>query len=232
MPLLGMLHFFIAIGFAVHCYKTGRPYFWIMVLLLVPLLGSIAYVMFELLPEMANTRRGRQVASDLRTAFDPDREWRERNEQVRLSDNVDAKLKFAAECERKGMWDEAVEMYRKAGQGIFADDPDIFRNLARAQMGGGDAEGAQATLEKLRTLHPAYQNQGRLQEAEVEYRALAGYYVGLEARTRYGLLLQKLGQPAAARPLFEDVVRVSRSRRIMLTPNDKDWLKVAQSNLI
>lgn len=244
MPLLGMLHFLIAIGFAVHCYNSGRPSFWIMVLLFVPLLGSIAYVMFELLPEMANTRRGRQVASDIRTAFDPDREWRERSEQVRTSDNVDAKLKFAAECERKGMWDEAIDMYRKSAQGIFADDPEIFRGLARAQLGGGDPKGAEATLEKLRALHPTYQNQDahltyaraleaqdRLKEAESEYRALAGYYIGVEARTRYALLLQKLGQPAEARPMFEEVLRASKARGIVLTPADKEWVKVAQRNL-
>lgn len=243
MPLLGLLHLFIAIGFCVHAYNTGRPNFWIMILLFLPLIGSIAYVMFELLPEMANTRRGRQVAADVRTVFDPDREWRERSARVRSSDNVDAKIKLAAECERKGMWPDAIELYQKAAQGIFADDPDLMRGMARAQLGGGDATAAMATLDKLRTLHPKYQNQdahltyaralealNRLTEAEQEYRALNHYYIGVEARTRYGLLLLKLGQPEAAKPLFEDVVRASKARGIVLSPSDKDWVKVAQRN--
>jgi len=47
MPLLGMLHLFVAIGFIVHAHKTGRPQFWFLVLIFVPLVGSIAYVLFE-----------------------------------------------------------------------------------------------------------------------------------------------------------------------------------------
>lgn len=244
MPLLGMLHLLIAIGFCVHAYNTGRPNFWFMVLIFLPLIGSIAYVMFELLPEFANTRRGRQVAADVRTAFDPDKEWRRRSEEVRTSDNVDAKIKLAQECERKGMWDEAIEMYQKAAQGIFADDPDLMRGLARAQLGKGEAQAAIATLDKLRTLHPKYQNQdahltyaraletlNRLREAEEEYQALSNYYIGVEARTRYAMLLQKVGRPDAARPVFEEVVRASKARGIVLSPADKEWVKVAQRNL-
>ena len=65
-----------------------------------------------------------------------------------------------------------------------------------------------------------------------EYRALAGYFVGLEARARYGLLLQKTGDPAGARKLFDEVVRASEARGVVLTPEDHDWARVAKRNII
>jgi hypothetical protein len=244
MPLIGMMHLLIAIGFIVHAHKTGRPQFWYLVLIFLPLVGSIAYVVFELLPEFASSRRGRQVAHDLRSALDPDREWREKKQRAEESDNVEAKLKLAQECERRGMWGEAVSMYRKGLQGIFADDPDLMRGLARAQLGAGSGAAAIETLDALRVAHPSYQNQdahmtyaraleslGRVDEAETEYQALAGYFIGAEARTRYALLLQKQGRPDAAAKLFGEVARLAGVKGVVLTPEDREWVKVAQRNL-
>ncbi len=244
MPLLGLLHLLIAIGFVMHAHRTVRPQFWYMILVFVPLIGSIAYVLFELLPEMANSRRGRQVVTDLRTVVDPDRDWREKSQRVQESDTVDSKLKLAQECERRGMWGEAIGMYRKAPQGMFADDPDLMRGLARSELGAGNAQASLDTLATLREIHPTYQNQdahmtyaraleavGKLPEAETEYRELAGYFIGTEARTRYALMLQKSGRLDAAGKLFQEVAKLSKARGVVLTPEDREWVKVAQRNL-
>jgi hypothetical protein len=239
-----MLDLLIAIGFVYHAHSTGRPPFWMFILIFVPVVGCVAYVIFELLPELANSRRARKVAVDLRTVVDPHRDWRKLSLQAEENDSVEAKCKFGEECERKGMWPEAIAMYRQAAQGLFADDPDVLRRLARAQLGSGDGNAAIDTLDKLRAAHPKYQNQdahltyaraiemqGRLREAETEYRALSAYYVGMEARARYALLLQKLDEPLVARRLFKQVVRSSKARGVVLSPEDRDWIKVAQKNL-
>jgi hypothetical protein len=241
MPVIGGLHLLIAISLALHAHKTGRPQFWFYILMFVPLVGSIAYVLFEILPEVAGTRRGRKVARDLVTVINPDAEWRRLRQQVDEVDTAEAKYLFAEECVRKGMWAEAIVMYRRAATGMYADDPDMLRGLARAQLGSGDAKAAEETLSRLRAARPDYQNQdahltfaraleeqGRLREAETEYRALAGYFVGLEARTRYGLLLQKLGEPIPAKAIFADVVKASKVRGIVLSDDDMAWLKIAR----
>ena len=243
MPVLGMLHLLIAIGLIIHAHRTGRPDFWRYVVFM-PVVGPLAYILFEILPEMAQTRRGRQVAKDLKTVINPDGDWRYLNRQVQEQDTVEAKCQYAEECERKGMWSEAIGVYRKAAQGVYADDPEILRGLARAELGSGDALAAEATLNRLRTAHPEYQNQDahlsfaraleaqdRTKEAAEEYRALAGYFVGLEARTRYALLLQKTGDPATARKLFDEVVRASEARGVALSAEDRDWARVARRNM-
>lgn len=244
MPLLGGLHLIIAIGLAVHAMRTGRPYYWLFILLFVPALGSIAYVIFEIIPEMAKSRRAQKVSNDIGDLLDPDREWRRRSEAVALTGSVQAKRELADECERKGMWGDAIKLYREAAQGMFAEDPALLFGLARAQLGAGDGPEAQATLERLRDAHPKLQNQeahllyartleaqDRIAEAEEEYESLSGYYAGLEARTRYGLLLLRRGEIERARKLFEDVVKAANARRAIVTESDRDWLKVAKANL-
>lgn len=243
MPLLGMLQLLVGIGFALHAYNTGRAPFWMFILIFVPVIGALAYIAFELLPEWANSRRARQISSDIRTVVDPHRDWRRLNENAAVSDTVEAKSKLAEECERKGMWADAVRLYHEAAQGMFADDPDVLRKLARAQVGAGDGIAAEHTLNRLRSAHPNYQSadahltyaraleaQGRIQEADAEYRSLCGYSTSFEARTRYALLQQKLGEPVNARRLFEDVVRASKVRGVVLTADDREWIRVALRN--
>lgn len=234
----------IAIGFALHAHRTGRPQFWIYILIFIPLAGSIAYVLFELLPEVANSRRARRVATDIRSVVSPDADWHALRRDAQERDTVEAKSKLARECERKGMWVEAIAVYRQAARGPYVDDPGLLSDLARALLGSGNAEAALTTLDRLRAGNPDYQNQdahltyaraletiGREQEARQEYRAIAQYYVGTQARTRYALLLLKLGEPAAAKRLFEEVVRVSKARSVVLTDADREWVRVAQRNL-
>ena len=244
MPFIGLLHLMIAVSFAVHAMKTGRPQFWMYILLFVPLVGSLAYIFFELVPELATSRRARRVAGGIGEIINPDREWRRRHEAATRTDSVATKLALAEECERKGMWAEAITLYETAAQGVFADDATLLFGLARAQLGAGDAEAAENTLNRLRAAHPSTQNQEahllyaraleaqeRNREARHEYDEVCGYYAGFEARTRYALMLLRLGEPSRARALFEDVVKAGTSRRIAVLESDREWLKVARANL-
>lgn len=244
MPLLGILYLLVAVGFAVHAMRTGRPYYWLLIILFLPFVGSIAYVLFELVPELGRTRRAREVAGGVRDLVDPDRHWRRKREDAERTGSVDAKRALAEECERKGMWRDAITLYEGAAQGIFADDPALLAGLARAQLGADDAPAAERTLDRLRAAHPNFQSQdvhlvyaraleaqNRLTEAEDEYEALSRYYAGFEARTRYGLLLLRRGRPAEARALFGEVIKAASARGIVLSAADKDWLKVAKANL-
>lgn len=244
MPAIGGLHLLIAILLAVHAMKTGRPYWWLFILLFVPGLGSLAYVIFEIVPELARSRSARKVRSNIGTALDPNREWRERLREAELVDSVDAKRALAEECERRGMWGDAIRLYENAATGIFADDPAVLLGLARAQLGNGDATACLATLAKLKEANPSSRSQerhllyakaleaaGRLKEALEEYEELARYYAGFEARARYGFLLLKQGHSAEARKMFQEVVRASSARPAVITDADKEWIRLAKAQL-
>ncbi len=244
MPTAGLLHIVIAVGLAIHAMKTGRSQWWLFILLLVPLLGSIAYVLVEIVPALLNSGGARAMKNNIGTMLDPNKEWRERAEQAELVDSADAKKAFAEECERKGMWKDAIRLYEKAATGVFVDDPVLLLGLARAHLGDGDANSSLAIFDKLRAAHPDSQNQeahllyaraleesGHIADALDEYKQVSRYYAGFEAKARYGLLLLKQGQTGAARELFQDVIRGSSVRPVVITPADKEWIKVARANL-
>jgi hypothetical protein len=238
-----IVHLVIAVALAVHAMKTGRSQWWLFILLLVPLIGSIAYVVIELIPAIFRSHGARKMRGAVGTALDPDKEWRERARQAELVDSVDAKRAFAEECEKKGMWSEAIRLYEAAATGIFADDPAVLTGLARAQLGIGDAEAALATLHKLEETHAhrsqeahlllarALEAAGSTDEALAEYGEVSRYYAGFEARARYGMLLLKQGRVAQAREMFMEVVRASSARPVAMAPGDKEWIRIAKANL-
>jgi hypothetical protein len=239
-----IVNYAIAVALAVHAMKTGRSQWWLFILLMAPGIGPIAYVVIELLPAMFQTRGAQKVRGALGAAIDPDKEWRERMREAELVDSVDAKRAFAEECEKKGLWAEAIRLYQTAATGIFADDPAVLTGLARAELGAGDAEAALATLHRLEEAQPQSQSQeahlllaraleatGRTDEALSEYEEVSRYYAGFEARSRYGLLLVKQGRVAQAREIFMEVVRASSARPVAMAPGDKEWIRIAKANL-
>jgi hypothetical protein len=240
----GVLYIVIAVGLAVHAMKTGRPFWWLYILLFVPFFGSLAYIAIEIVPAMFQTRGAQRVRSDIGTMLDPNKDWRERLRQAELVDSVDAKRALAEECEKRGLWEDAIRLYKAAASGVFADDPAVLAGLARAQLGSGDAQGCLETLHKLQEVQPNLRNQeahlllaralettGLTAEALQEYEAVSRYYAGFEARSRYALLLLKQGRAQQARDLFQEVVRASRARPVVVTPADKEWIRVAKTNL-
>lgn len=232
-------------GFCIyHAIQTGRAQPWAYIIALVPGVGCLAYFLFEILPELADTRRGRRVVGDVRTILDPDREYRERLRQVELSGTPAAKAALADECSRKGMQDDAAELYRSALTGIYADDPNLLLGFARVLIEKGDAEQCQLALDRLREKSPdfdsseghliyarALEGQGKTDEAIKEYEALAGYYPGYESKVRYALYLQKLGNVAKARQLMEGVVAAYKELPRHAQALNRDWYDVARRNL-
>lgn len=227
-----------------HASQTGRAQHWIYILLLLPGLGSLAYFLFEILPEMANTRRGRKVLGDVSTVLDPDREYRERKAQVELSGTPAAKAALADECSLKGMHDDAVMLYRSALTGLFADDPNLLLGYANALHEKGDYAEVQTALDHLRAKNPEFQSsdghllyaralegQGKTDEALKEYDAVAAYFPGYEAKVRYALFLTKVGEVAKAREIFEGIVNAYKQLPRHAQDLNRDWYNVARQNL-
>jgi hypothetical protein len=228
----------------VHAVRTGRTQPWIFIIMFLPLVGSIAYFLVEILPEMANTRGARRVVTDVKTVLDPDREYRERKAQAEISGTPAAKSALAEECMRRSMHEEAVSLYRSTLTGLHGDDPQLLLGLSRALVEKGDFAECQQTLDLLREKNPQFDSaeghliyarslagQDKAEEAVKEFEALAGYYPGYEAKVRYALYLQKLAEVAKAKVILEDVVvsykRLPRHAQAL----NRDWYDVARRNL-
>lgn len=241
MPLLGVLIFVTAFACAIHAGKSGRPRFWIYILIFAPGLGTFAYLLFELIPEWLDSYEGRKAKKTVSRLIDPEKAYKILHDAVETSPTVENMARLAEECVAMGRHQEAVELYEACLQGMHASDPTLMLGLARAQFGRGQHAETRATLDRLRAENPGFQSadghllyaralegQGDLAQAREEYEAVRGYYPGPEASCRLALLLQKAGEEAQAAALFNEIRRaLERSPRHVRKMHD-EWYVLAR----
>jgi hypothetical protein len=232
------------IGCAVHAGKTGRPFFWIYLIVFLPMVGMLAYFCFEILPELAGGRTARKAAAGVSRMLDPEKDYRAALREVQITSSTATKANLAEQCVRTGRHDEAISLYHELLTGMHETDPDLMLGLARAQFAKGQYAATSAELEQLRQANPEYRSpeghllyarslelQGQKQAALYEYEALAGYYPGQEAKARWANLLKEMGQNERAKELFGEVCQAvellpRHARRLQ-----KEWADFARRQM-
>lgn len=227
MPILGGLVLLLALACAIHAGRTGRPSYWIYIVLILPGLGVLAYVLFELVPEWLGSAAGQRTAQRLSRFADPEKAFRALRDEAEIAPTVENMMRLAEECLRLDRFDEAAALYERCLHGMHASEPHLMLGLARAQFGAGQPGAARTTLDRLRVANPEFQSTdghllyarslealGDAAAARAEYEALVGYFPGPEATCRYALLLERTGEADKARAIFAEIKRrIERSPR-------------------
>jgi len=242
--LIPILSIAIQAGLIVHVIKTGRNMLWIWAIALLPVVGSLAYVVVAVLPEALGGRTARRARSGMQRMMDPDRELRRASAEVEISGNVDARRRLAEELFGRGQYDAAIDVYEGGLKGVFEHDPTLLLGLARAQFAKQDFAAARATLERLTLHNPDFKSAGAellyartlesldaLVEAERAYAALAPAYPGAEARLRYGLLLKKRGKLPEAQRVLKDLLDGAKLGPAHYRKAQAEWLERARREL-
>jgi hypothetical protein len=240
----GLLLFAIEIGFCVHVVRTGRPIFWIFIIIFAPLLGCAIYFFAEIFPELGNSRTVRKVATNLSQSVYSEREFQrlvERAEEVPTVGNLSALADAMAQRNDSA---SALALYERALVPPHENDASLLIGIARCQFHLGDPVGALATVDRLQAFNPGFRSHeghllyarsleaaGRTDEALAEYAALAPKFPGEEARTRYAALLKENGRDAEAREIFLSVVRTTERGGRKYRGDNKEWYELARSNL-
>jgi hypothetical protein len=243
LPLI--LSLAIQAALIVHVIRTGRNQIWILAIGLLPVVGSLAYVIAEILPEMLGGRSARRAGAGVRRMIDPNRDLRRAATEVEISGNVDARRRLADELLERDQFSEAIEAYRGGLKGIFEYDPTLLLGLARAQFGNRDFAGARGSLETLQQNNPEFksadakllyarilESQDALDEAEREYAKAAPGFPGAEAKLRYGLLLKRRGKLQEARAEFKDLLDGARLGPAHYRRAQAEWLERARRELV
>jgi hypothetical protein len=239
------LIFLVDLGFAWHIIRTGRSPIWIGVVGFLGPIGWACYVLFAVLPDAWHSAPARRFADNVSNAADPGRGYREKKRQVEQVGSVDAKRALAEECLKRGLFSDAVALYESAMQGpLGAKDPVLLRGLARAKLLAGDGAGAEQLFHQLKAEDPvafdadaeldyarALESQGKNDDAIRQYEAVASRYPGEEARCRFALLLERLGQEDRAQALFREIVASVKGAPRYYRSRQSEWMKLARQHL-
>ncbi|HKE45291.1 MAG TPA: tetratricopeptide repeat protein [Steroidobacteraceae bacterium] len=234
----------IQVALVIHVIRTGRNSLWIWAIALIPFAGPIAYILAELLPDLLRSRTAQRAGAAVRRSLDPHRDLRRYSSEVKVSGNLDSRRRYAEELTAHGQYDAAIEAYQGALSGLYEHDPQLLQGLARAQFGKSDFSAARATLDRLIEQNPDYKSadghllyaralegEGNLDKALAEYRVLAGYYPGAEARVRYGQLLKRRGDAEGARRVFNELLESAQLAPAHYRKAQREWLDLARREL-
>jgi hypothetical protein len=230
MPIL-IATVLLQIACIVHVIRTRRNTAWIMAIGFLPIVGSIAYFVVEIMPGMGNDRRVRAARGQISQFIDPERSLREAKAALDLVDTPANRIAAGNAYAGLGRHYDAIPEYRKALE--RGPDPSVTFKLAACLFETGAFDAALVTLDGIgdtgttgerdrRALLRAriFEALGRKPEAEMIYADIVTRLSGEEARCRYAALLLERGATGQAKVLLEEVeVRMKRMNRAQRAPD-------------
>ena len=234
----GPVIWLMQLGLIVHAIRTGRPYWWIWVLIMVPGLGGLAYVLVEVMPGIRSPR-------GFLRALKP-RKWRiaELRKRLEESETVVNRMNLAEALFEAGEFQEAHDVGAASLTGIFKNDPRTLTEVARYTLALGHFAEAYEILKKvdltgnkmlgleLRLLMgDALSGLGRDAEAEAAYLSLEGSYIGEAPHAGLASLYDKTGRPEEAGRLWKEIVDRNRRAGPAWRRTERRWYTLAVSRL-
>ncbi|MGJ3242507.1 MAG: tetratricopeptide repeat protein [Opitutales bacterium] len=226
-----------------HLILTRRSLWWLLLLFLIPGLGTLLYFTIEMLPDLRSGDMRRRINRAREAAKSPEARVRDRRAALEEAPTIDNKVRLAEALIETGRPEEAATLLEDAATGPHDDDVFILGALAEARyrnhqygealaaLDRADATGfkdrqPQRDLLRARCLH----TQGDTEIALPILRALADRYPGEEARYRLAVLLRETGQEEEARQAFKRIADRARERTLYRKQNAA-WIDAARKAL-
>jgi len=224
MPFFGLgLHVLVALIFAIHALRTGRSIYWLFILFSFPLLGSLVYLVVEVLPGTRMNRNVGTAARSVARSLDPGRELRQARRAFELSATVQNRMRLANALLSAGAASEAVQQFDACLQGPFSSDPEIRLSAARARLQNLQPTAALELLMALRQRNPEFRPEpvsvltaqalaaeGRPDEARREFEAALARFDSVETRAQYAIWAAQAGDLATAQRLRDELASTEK----------------------
>ncbi len=230
------------IACVVHAVRTDRTN-WIWIILVFPLVGCIAYLATEVRVGRVG-RGGRRLAGQIVDVALPTRRLEALRAEVDACPSVENRLALAEECVKHKRYDEALRLYDTAATGVHADDPEVLRGRATAQLAMGAHVDAKATLEHLFEVKPRERSPAirllfaRVVEAGGDGAATLAAYetaltgaIGDVARCRYAGALEREGRRDDALAIYTRIVKESARAGSGYRRDNREWIRIAKQRL-
>jgi hypothetical protein len=219
-----------------HVWKTGRPYYWMFIIIGFPIFGGLAYLAFEVLPSAGTGSHLKRVIKH----FSPGADYKARLNEVERCGSLANKMSLADECINVGQFDDAIKLYHSVMVGQYADDIAAMYGLGTAYFYQRDAQRAVETLGKVIEREPMYdrgdaklmmaqalEGAGQSQASRDYFEALIPHYPGEEARAQYIALLCRLKDRQRAQAVMTDMDKRYRLGNASYRKENRVWRESA-----
>lgn len=229
----------------VHLMKSGNNKLWLSAIIFLPLAGSAAYFVMEILPDLLGNKHARYAKKKAIEKIDPDKDIRLARERLAITDSLANRTDLADALAAKGDYQSASSEYHSIIQSPQGQDAKTVYKYANAlfQTGrfsealdaieqnegedGADSDRNRQSLLKARIL----ENLGRDDEASEMFENVVEKLPGIEPRCHYAALLLKMDRGAEARSQLQEVMKASKLMDHIQIGDDRPILEWAKFEL-
>ncbi|MCC6197793.1 MAG: PLDc N-terminal domain-containing protein [Burkholderiales bacterium] len=218
---LGVLYLALAITCAIHAVRSGQQTYWLFILFLFPLLGSIVYIFAIWLPRSRLERGAMKAVSAAVRAIDPGRDVREAQAAFDHAPTAQNQMRLAAALLDAGDPKAAAFQYEACLAGPHAGDPDIRLGAAHAFVECHRYADALHYLELLRGDRPDFRPEpvsllraralaglSRASDARTEFESAVARFGTYEANAEYAIFAYATADTPTAERLDADLARI------------------------
>lgn len=232
--------FILQIIFIIHAAKTSRRE-WIWLLIFLPALGTVIYLVSEILPGFSFSETGDQLQ---RFLF-PGVKINELKKRLTLANTDANRLLLADEYAKQRKYTEAIALTQACLAGIYANDTDLLLRMARLHALNGDYTISLHFFNRFLPLHHNRFNRpedeimyartlagvGETDKAETEFKRIIRVHHSIEGLYFYGVMLQQLGRTAEARTQFATVQTEKKLHPKYVRRKNHEWISLSRRAL-
>ncbi|WP_406684514.1 hypothetical protein N1F78_01980 [Seonamhaeicola sp. MEBiC1930] len=209
-----------------HVIRYRTPYYWIFVILFLPVVGAIIY----LITQVYNKRDAEKITNEITHIINPTKKIKELEKQLEFSESYQNRVNLADAYLEIGDNQNALSHYKEALDGNFQNDFYVIKNMIEAFNNIEDyksiliyAEGIESHKEfvKSRTQFIyglALEREGKLNEAEENLKSIDVRFSFYNERLVFAKFLISRNKTEEAKEILESI---SSEAQHMTKPNKR-----------
>jgi hypothetical protein len=214
-----ILYIGAALFFAVDAVRTGQPLFWLFILFIFPLLGSLVYFFAVYYPNSTLKSKVRKTFKSL----NPTNELKKATDDFDFTPSVQNQMNLALALFETGAFEDAAINYEACLKGAFANDTEILFCAARSFLGCGRYAKAIEHLENIRghdakfrpeqvglLMARALAKDGRKEEAVAEFETATSQFGSFESYVEYAIWAYESADSARAARLEDRIEQITK----------------------
>lgn len=236
--------YYITVGMqaacVIHCLWKGRETSWIWLIIFLPLIGSLAYFVMEILGKNQSVQ---QLQSGMGNSIGSFGRIGKLQKQLAFADTFNNRILLADAYLAAGETDSAIQLYEQSLTGAFTENEHVLLQLITAYY---EKERYTDAIRVAKTLYskPQFQRShshvlyavslaktGQTEQAEKEFSTMRTKYSFFEARYRYALFLWQQECTGEARKMASDLIDEFPHLGSFEKRNNRSWYRAAKKSL-
>ncbi|GAA4293113.1 tetratricopeptide repeat protein [Aestuariibaculum suncheonense] len=216
-----------------HLFKNGNAYYWVFVILFLPVLGSVIY----LLTQVYNKRDAEKIQNGIVSIINPTKKIKDLEQRLRFSETYQNRVNLADAYLENKDFQSAITQYQEAIKDQSQNHFYIITKLIEAFYNIEEYKNVIAYAEMIKDKHEfdksraqfifglAQDKLGDFEAAEVNLKQIDIRYSFYNERLQLAKLLIERQKSDEAKEILEDIVNESQN---MTTPNRRIYRNTVQ----